>query len=69
MLKAPGFENWNYTVENVDGALHVGIIIAFFFKQQGLFTGAPYWNRTRQEIGPSTKHLECDNHQLKCICS
>jgi len=22
-LQAPGFENWNYTVENVDGALHV----------------------------------------------
>jgi len=26
--QAPGFENWNYTVENVDGALqvrHMGI--------------------------------------------
>ena len=23
--QAPGFENWNYTVENVDGALQVMI--------------------------------------------
>ena len=23
ILKANGFENWSYTVENVDGALHV----------------------------------------------
>merc|ERR1712227_155933 len=26
-LQAPGFENWNYTVENVDGALQVAIKI------------------------------------------
>ena len=25
--QAPGFENWNYTVENVDGALQVAIKI------------------------------------------
>ena len=23
IMQAPGFENWNYTVENGDGALHV----------------------------------------------
>ena len=26
-FQAPGFENWNYTVENVDGALQVAIKI------------------------------------------
>ena len=30
IMQAPGFENWNYTVENVDGALHVRFFICYF---------------------------------------